>query len=121
VAALKDELLDQLGARGLVLDQHDSRIEQFLLLNIRRRTTCNRRSKSLRSIACPRYRSVLDINRCRKAVASQRIIQLHSDRGTIYRVPGRAYAPRGGYWAHRAERSSSSLHDSGEKRADGNY
>src|SRR5438270_3653771 len=32
VAALEDELLDQLGARGLVLDQHDSRIEQVLLL-----------------------------------------------------------------------------------------
>src|SRR4051794_18361564 len=32
MAALEDELLDQLGARGLVLDQHDSRIEQFLLL-----------------------------------------------------------------------------------------
>src|SRR5271168_242580 len=32
VAALDDELLDQLGARGLVLDQHDTRIEQVLLL-----------------------------------------------------------------------------------------
>ena len=32
VAAIGDQLLDQLGARGLVLDQHDGRIEQALLL-----------------------------------------------------------------------------------------
>ena len=32
MAALGDQLLDQLGARGLVLDQHDVGIEQALLL-----------------------------------------------------------------------------------------
>jgi hypothetical protein len=32
VAAVFDQILDQLGARGLVLNQHDARIEQFLLL-----------------------------------------------------------------------------------------
>jgi hypothetical protein len=34
MAALGDELLDQLGARGLVLDQHDTRIEQVLLFGL---------------------------------------------------------------------------------------
>ena len=80
---------------------------------IRRRTTRNRRSKSLRSIACPRYRSVLDINRYRKAAASQRIIQLHSDRGPAHRVHGRAYATClktcGSPVAQGAERPSPSL------------
>src|SRR5437868_2609158 len=32
MAAILDQLLDQLGARGLVLDQHLSRVEQALLL-----------------------------------------------------------------------------------------
>jgi hypothetical protein len=32
VAALGDQLLDQLGAGSLVLDQHDTRIKQALLL-----------------------------------------------------------------------------------------
>jgi hypothetical protein len=32
MAALGDQLLDQLGARGLVLDRHHARIEQALLL-----------------------------------------------------------------------------------------
>ena len=55
---------------------------------IRRCTTRSRRSKSFRSIACPRYRSVLDINRYRNAAVSQRIIQPHSDRRPVYRAPG---------------------------------
>src|SRR5438105_12306663 len=32
VTAITDQLLDQLGAGGLVLDQHDTRTEQALLL-----------------------------------------------------------------------------------------
>jgi hypothetical protein len=81
--------------------------------HFRRFTARNRRSKSLRSRASPRYRSVRDINRYRNASASQRIIRLRSDRGTVYGVPGRAYATRlkpcGDHGAHRAERPSTSL------------
>ena len=36
MAALGDQLLDQLGARGLVLDQHDARIEQVAAARARR-------------------------------------------------------------------------------------
>jgi hypothetical protein len=32
VAAVGDQLLDQLGARGLVLDQHDIGLEEVLLV-----------------------------------------------------------------------------------------
>jgi len=80
---------------------------------ILRRTTRNRRSKSLRSIACPRYRSVLDINRYRNASANQRIIRPRSDRTAVHRGPGKAYAmrqkPCGSHETNKAERPSTSV------------
>ena len=75
-------LLPYVFRRGLAIDR---------LLYLRR-TTLNRRSKSFRSIACPRYRSVLDIKRYRNASPSHRITQKHS--GRVYRVPGRIHTRR---------------------------
>jgi hypothetical protein len=75
---------------------------------IRRRTTRNSRSKSLRLIALKRYRSVLDINRYGRTSASQCIIQMHSDHRAIYSVPAktaqRLLKSCVGYDTHTAER-----------------
>ena len=82
-------------------------------LHIVRRTTRNRRSKSRRSIACPRYRSVLDINRYRNPSANQRIIRPRSERTAVHRGLGKAYAmrvkPCGSHETHKAERPSTSV------------